>query len=412
MLNGFIGLAAILALAWACSENRRAVRPGMIAAGLGLQFAVGLALLKLPQAQAAFLALNRVVEALDQATRAGTSFVFGYLGGGPLPFDESSPGASYVFALRGLPIIVVMSALSSLLFHWGVMPAVVRAFARVLQRGMRIGGALGVGCAANIFVGMVEAPLLVRPYLGNMTRSELFTLMTCGMATVAGTVLVLYASIIGPVVPGALGHILAASIMSAPASILLAQTMIPETQKLTEGDVASPDDAANAMDAVTKGTASGVALLVNVVGLLIVLVALVALANQCLALLPSVGGDILTLERLLGWIMRPLVWLIGVPWSEAGTAGALMGVKTVLNEFLAYLQLAATPADLLGERSRVIMTYALCGFANPGSLGIMIAGLGAMVPERRAEIVSLGLRSLLAGTLATLMTGAVVGILY
>lgn len=411
MLQGTLGLAAFTAIAWLLSENRRAVRPGIIAAGIGMQFAIGLLLLKLPGSQEAFLALNHLVEALDAATTAGTSFVFGYLGGGNLPFEEPFPGAAYIFAFKGLPILVFMSALSSLLFHWGVMPLVVRFFSLLLQRGLRIGGALGVGCAANIFIGMVESPLLVRPYLANMTRSELFTLMSCGMATVAGTVLILYASIIGPVVPGALGHILAASIMSAPASIMLAMVMIPEDKAATHGDVAAPTEASNSMDAIVQGTASGVSLLINVVGLLIVLVALVSLSNQILALFPAFDGQPITLQRIFGWIMAPLVWLAGVPWSEAHAAGSIMGTKTILNEFLAYLDLAGPAGQALSERSRIIMTYALCGFANPGSLGILIAGLGAMAPERRPEIISLGTRCLIAGTLATLMTGAVVGVL-
>jgi len=412
MLQGAFGLIVFIALAWLASENRRAVSVRLIAAGLGLQFAVGLLLFKIPGAQQVFLFLNRMVQILDTATTAGTSFVFGYLGGGTLPFSEPWPGAAFVFALKALPIIIVMSALSSVLFHWRIIPAVVRLFSLILQRSMGIGGALGVGAAANIFVGMVEAPLLVRPYLLNMTRSELFALMTCGMATVAGTVLVLYAQVVAPVVPGAMGHILAASLMSAPASVMLAMVMIPESGAGTQGDIADPDQAVSTMDALARGTERGVQLLINVIGLLIVLVACVSLINQILSLLPVVDGAPLTLERMLGWVMSPLVWLAGVPWSEAPTAGSLMGTKTMLNEFIAYLALANTPAELLSERSRVIMTYALCGFANPGSLGIMIAGLGTMVPERRDEIVSLGMRSVVVGTLATLMTAAVTAILY
>lgn len=412
MLQGILGLCVFVALAWLLSENRRAVRPRLIVAGLGLQFAVGLLLIKVPWAKQIFIFLNHSVQILDKATTAGTSFVFGYLGGGALPFDEPWPGAAFVFALKALPIIIVMSALSALLFHWRIIPAVVRLFSAILQRSMGIGGALGVGAAANIFVGMVEAPLLVRPYLLNMTRSELFALMTCGMATVAGTVLVLYAQVVGPTVPGALGHILAASLMSAPAALMLSMIMIPQSGGTTHGDIASPDNAISSMDAITRGTARGVTLLINVIGLLIVLVALVSLVNQMLALLPGLGGEPLTLERMLGWVMSPLVWLAGIPWSEAPTAGALMGTKTMLNEFIAYLALAGTPPELLSEKSRVIMTYALCGFANPGSLGIMIAGLSTMAPERRDEIVALGLRSVVAGTLATLMTGAVLSVIY
>jgi CNT family concentrative nucleoside transporter len=276
---------------------------------------------------------------------------------------------------------------------------------------MGIGGALGLGTAANIFVGMIEAPLFIRPYLMKMTRSELFAIMTCGMATIAGTVMVLYASILGDTVPNALGHILIASFISAPAAITVAGIMVPETGEPTSGRIVPPQKAASSMDAVTRGTLDGLTLLLNIVAMLVVLVALVHMVNQILGMLPAMGGSDVTLQRILGTIMAPVVWLMGVPWSEARTAGSLMGTKTVLNEFLAYLQLVQLPEGTLADRSRLIMTYAMCGFANFGSLGIMIGGLGSMAPERRGEIVALGLRSIVAGTIATCMTGAVVGIL-
>jgi CNT family concentrative nucleoside transporter len=235
-------------------------------------------------------------------------------------------------------------------------------------------------------------------------------IMTCGMATIAGTVMVLYASILGDVIPNALGHILVASIISAPAAITVAGIMVPEEGEATSGKIVPPQQASSSMDAVTRGTLAGLELVLNIVAMLIVLVALVHLVNLILGLLPAFGGADLTLQRLLGYVMAPVVWLMGIPWSEASTAGSLMGTKTILNEFLAYLDLARLPAGSLGERSRLIMIYAMCGFANFGSLGIMIGGLGTMAPERREEIVSLGLRSILAGTIATCMTGAAVGI--
>lgn len=405
------GLLVLAALGWLLSENRRAVRWKPVAAGLGLQVGLAALLLKLPGSKAVFLTLNRVILALEQATTAGTSFVFGYLGGARLPFSPTDPGAGFVLAFRALPLILVMSALSALLFHWRVLPLVVRGFSWLLRRALGIGGALGVAAAANVFVGMVEAPLLVRPYLRDLTRSELFAVMTCGMATIAGTVLVLYASILKAVIPDVVGHILTASLISAPAAITVAKLMVPDAGTATGGDLAPPRPYAGAMDAVTKGTTEGIPLLLNIVALLVVLVALVSLANQALGLLPPVAGEPVTLQRLLGLLMAPLVWLTGIPWAEAPVAGSLMGTKTVLNELLAYLDLAALPPDALSPRSRLIMTYCLCGFANFGSLGIMIGGLGAMVPERRPEIVSLGLRSIVSGTLATCMTGAVVGLL-
>ena len=350
--------------------------------------------------------------ALQEATTKGTSFVFGYLGGAPAPFEGGgTPGATtFILAVQALPLVLVVSALSSLLFYWRVLPVIVRGLSWLLQKSMGIGGALGLGAAANIFVGMIEAPLFIRPYLKKMTRCELFTVMTCGMATVAGTVMVLYASILNGVIPNAMAHILIASIISAPAAITVSAIMVPETGERTAGEIVPPRQADSSMDAVTKGTLDGLSLLLNIIAMLVVLVALVHLVNLLLGLFPAVGGRQLSLQGVLGTIMAPVVWLMGVPWSEAHTAGSLMGTKTILNEFLAYLDMAQLSREALGDRSRLIMTYAMCGFANFGSLGIMIGGLGTMAPERREEIVGLGLRSIVSGTIATCLTGAAVGI--
>ena len=411
MLQSLLGVAALTVLAWALSEDRRRPAWRMAAAGLGLQFATALALLKLPGATAFFLGLNALVAALDAATTAGTSFVFGYLGGGTLPFAESHPDSAFILAFKSLPLVLVVSALSSLLFYWRVIPVVVRGISWGLQKAMGIGGAVAVAVAANVFVGMVEAPLLIRPYLGRMDRGELFMVMTSGMATIAGTVMALYATVLSPVIPDAVGHILVASLISAPASVMVAALLVPSGGEPTGGGLAPASPAGSAMDAVTRGTLDGLSLLLNIVALLVVLVALVALANAGLGLLPDAAGAPLTLQRMLGWIMAPVCWLMGVPWDEAAQAGALMGEKTVLNEFIAYLDLARLPAGALSERTRLILTYAMCGFANFGSLGIMLGGLCAMAPERRQEIVGLGLKSILSGTLATCLTGAVAGVL-
>ena len=411
VLRGLAGIAVFLLLAWLMSENRRRIPLKTIAAGIGAQIILGLVLLKVPVCMQLFLLLNEAVMALEAATAAGTAFVFGYLGGAELPFAETYPGAAFILAFRALPLVLVISALSALFFHWRILPLVVKGFSWCLQKTMGIGGAEGLGVSANVFVGMVESPLFVRPYLESMTRSELFALMTTGMATIAGTVMVLYASILGDGIPGVMGHILTASIISVPAAVTVAKIMIPETGQLTGGDLTALPEDAGSMDAVTRGTIQGVELLINIVAMLVVLVALVHLSNALLGLLPDIGGQSLTLQRGLGLAMAPVVWLMGVPWSEAATAGSLMGVKTILNEFLAYLELSRLPAGTLSERSTLIMTYAMCGFANPGSLGIMIGGLGTMAPGRRSEIVSLGMRSVAAGTLATCMTGAVVGVI-
>jgi CNT family concentrative nucleoside transporter len=411
-LHSAAGFLCLALLAWVLSERRKEVRLRTWGAGLGFQILLAVLLLKLPASQDVFLWLNRAVQALEESTRAGTGLVFGYLGGAPLPFEETSPGASYILAFRGLPLVLVISALSSLFFYWRILPAVVRAFSWVLQRVMGMGGVEGLGTAANVFVGMVESPLLVRPYLREISRSELFTLMTSGMATIAGTVMVLYASLLEGVAPGIMGHLLTASIISAPAAVTVAKLMIPETGVPNTGKVDLSGEANSSMDAITRGTVQGIRLLLNIVAMLVVLVALFHLVNMVLAFLPRLGGEPITFQRLVGYVMTPVTWLMGIPWAEAHTAGTLMGTKTVLNELVAYLDLTALPAGRLSDRSRLILVYAMCGFANFGSLGIMIGGMGAMARERRDEIVGLGVKSIVAGTLATCMTGALVGVLY
>lgn len=410
-LQSLLGLIVLLALAWLLSESRRGIRLRLIIGGLGMQFLLGLLLLKWPPAGEAFLAINHLVIALQRATDAGSHFVFGYLAGAAPPFPITAPERLYVFAFRALPLILVISSLSALLFHWRILPLLVRGFAWLLRHTLGTDGPLGLATAANVFVGMTEAPLLVRPYLRTMSRAALFALMVGGMATVAGTVMLLYASLLADLIPNAMGQILTASLMSAPAALVIAGIMVPDTAPAGSCALPIPVESESAVDAITRGALAAIPLMLNVMALLIAMLAMVSLTNDLLGLLPQVGGAPLNLERLFGWLFAPLVWLIGVPWQEAQSAGALMGTKTVLNEIIAYVQLAQLPPEALGERARLIMLYSLCGFANFGSLGIMIGGLSTIVPERRSEIVALGMKSILAGTLATLMTGAIVGML-
>lgn len=410
-LQSLLGFFVLLLIAWLFSENRRVVDWRLLLAGSLLQFALAALLLKWQALHQLLSGLNDAVLALQAATEQATAFTFGYLGGAPLPFEETQPGASFILAFHALPLVIVVSALTSILTYWRVLPRIIQVFSLLLERSLGVSGSVGLSTAANIFVGMVEAPLFIRPWLGRLSRSELFIVMTAGMATIAGTVLVLYASILGKVLPDAVGHLLIASLISAPAAVVVARLMTPETGMGHTADIDIPQTASSTMDALTQGAQSGLQLFLNIIAMLLVLVALVHLANGMLGLLPEVGGAAITLERLLGYVMAPVVWLMGVPWQEAQTAGALMGVKTVLNELIAYLQLAQLPPETLSLRSRLIMTYALCGFANFGSLGIMIAGLTTMAPERRDEVLALGGRSIIAGTLATCCTGAVVGAL-
>jgi CNT family concentrative nucleoside transporter len=400
-MHAIVGMIGLLAIAWALGEDRRGVPWRAVAAGVVLEIVLAVLFLKIPMVKSGFMTLNDALLVLEKATQAGTGLVFGYLGGAPTPFTVTVPEATFVLAFRALPIVLVISALSALLFYWRVLPAVVRAISWMLRKSMGVGGVVGLSTAANVFVGMVEAPLFVRPYLARVSRGELFAIMVAGMASIAGTVLFLYASILGPVLPNAAAHLLIASILSAPAALAVSFLMVPPRGDATGGDLELRSEASGAMDAITRGTLDGAQLLINIVAMLVVFVALVALVNLIIA--PY------SLQGLLGALLAPLAWLCGVPWAEAQSAGALLGTKTVLNELIAYIDLSK---GALSERSRVLMTYALCGFANFGSLGIMIGGLGTMCPERRAEVVALGMKSIVAGTLATCFTAASVALIF
>ncbi len=410
--SGF-GVVALLAIAWVVGENRRAVSLRQATIGLAVTLVTALVLIKVPLVTQAFGAINDAVGSIAAATRAGTAFVFGYVGGGPPPFDPKTPGADFILAFQALPIVLVKSVLTTLLFYWRVLPPIVRGMAWLLERPLGVGRAVGLSTAANVFLGMVEAPLFIRPYLAQLTRSELFLVMTGGMAGIAGTVLVLYATLLAPLIPDAPAHFVIASVLGAPAAILVSLIMVPETSdKRTGGALESPDIAVSStMDAIVKGTMAGLELLLNIIAMLLVLVALVYLANAIIGLLPEIGGAKISLQRLLGYVMAPVCWLMGLPWPQAVTAGSLMGTKTVLNELIAYVDLSKLGTDALDARSRLIMLYAMCGFANFASLGIMIGGLGIMAPERREEINSLGLKSIVSGTLTTCLMGAIVGVL-
>ena len=393
-------MAGLLALAWAASENRRVIPWRAVLVGLGLLIFGAALFLKVPLIKDAFMKLNDVLLVLEKATQAGTSLVFGFLGGAEPPYPVSDPASNFVLAFRTLPLVLVISALSALLFHWRVLPAIVRAMSVVLETTMQVGGVVGLSTAANVFVGMVEAPLFVRPYLAGISRGELFAIMVGGMASIAGTVLFLYGSILSRTQPDAVAHLMIASILSAPAALVIAFLMVPP-EGTTASEVRIESDATSAMDALTRGTLEGVQLLLNIVAMLVVFVSLVALVNLVIAPYTLQGG--------LGWVLAPLAWLCGISWDDARAAGSLLGTKTVINEFVAYLDLAAMTD--ISERSRLLLTYALCGFANFGSLGIMIGGLGTMSPERRSDVLDLGMKSIVAGTLATCLTAATVALL-
>lgn len=409
-LQSLLGIAAILGLAWVLSENRRAFPLRTVVAGLAVQIGLALLLLKVPLAREGLFALNGLVAALTEATKQGTSFVFGYLGQGDAPFTITQPSAFINLTFGVLPIIIVISALSALLWHWRILALLVKGIAVVLRRVLGIGGAVGLGGASTVFLGNVEGLLVIRPYLAKLNRSELYIMFTVGMSVVAGTVFVLYATILKPVLPSALGHILIASMMSLFGAIVIARIMVPgdaATDTVSDSEMKYR----SSMDAVSHGTEVGLRIWLQITAMLIVVTALVAMANMILAHVPEIFGAPLTLQRLLGWVFAPVVWLYGVPWSEAASAGSLLGTKTILNELVAYIDLTKLPAGALDPRSTLIVVYAMCGFANFSSVGIVIAGMSALEPERRNEVVPLVMRALLSGTMASGLTGCIIGLL-
>jgi len=405
-----LGIVVIVALAWAVSENRRAFDWRIVASGLGMQLVIALVLLKLPVARDVLFGLNGVVTMLNEATRTGSGFVFGYIGGGPLPFTATAPNNLVSLAFGVLPLVMVISALSAILWHWGILGRIVNGVAFVLKRVMGIGGAVGLGAAATVFLGNIEGQLVIRPYLSRMSRTELFILMTTGLAVIAGTVFVLYATILAPVMPDSLGHLLVASMMSLPAAIMIARIMVPGKAD-TDHSGKTGHEYRSTMDAMSDGTENGLKIYLQIIAMLLVTVALVALVNAILAYFPALGGAPLTLERILGWVFAPVVWLYGVKASDAVAAGGLMGTKIVLNELISYVNMANLPPGTLSPRTIHIMVYAMCGFANTASVGILIAGMGALLPDRRDEIVPLALKALLSGAMATGLSACWIGLL-
>ena len=410
-MQALVGIVALLAIAWLLAERRREIRLSQVAIALAVQAVLAFALLNFAVVRDALLVLNHIIRAMEAATLAGTSLMFGFLGGEPAPFvfveDNPARTLAPIFAFRILPQILVFSVVVALLWHLRVLPWLIRAFAWALAKTLGLGGAVGVAAASSVFLGLVESPLVIRAYLKSLTRSELFVVITCGMSTVAGSIMALYAIILTPVIDGALGHVLIASVINVVGAVMIARIMIPE-QAQTGGDLAAALKYESIMDAISRGTTDGLRLVANVAATVIVLVSLVALGNYALGAF-TVFGEPLALERITGWALAPIAWLIGVPWAEATQAGALLGTKVILNELIAYLQFAESGANLSAQ-TRIILTYALCGFTNFGSFGILIGGLGVLVPERRGELLRLAPRTLIAGTLVSCLTGAVAGL--
>ena len=414
--RGLLGIALMVLLAWVISEDRSA-RPTWrwIAGALALQAGLALLIVRVPFVWDAVTLANEAVAAIERATLDGSSYMFGYLGGAPLPFElAQGTEAPVIIAFQILPLVIVFSALAALLWHWGVLRWLVDGLSFLLRRTLRVSGVVGLSGGANMFLGVVESPLVVRAYFAQMSRADLFQVMVLAMATISGAILILYATTLSRTVPDAVGHMISASLISLPAALLIAKLMVPG-EASAEGE--EPDARSqglkfeSSIDAIIKGTMDGMQLFLAVIAVIIVVFALVSLADQLLALLPMVDGEPLSLKRTFGWLFSPLMWLIGVPWAEAQAAGSLMGTKAILNEYVAYLELAALPPSTFAPRSLLIVTYALCGVANLASIGLLVSTIGTLCPERRAEVAGLGVRSWIAGNMATAMTGAWIGLI-
>ena len=413
--QSLLGVAVTIGLCWILSEARGRFPWKLAIGAIVVQAALVLLLFGVPASRSVLAVAGQGVDGLSNSTQAGVKFVFGFLAGGDAqPFTVSNPGNLFVFAFRVLPVILVICALSALLWHWKILKWVTQGFGVVFEKTMGLRGAPALAAAATVFMGQVEGPIFIRSYLATLSRSELFLLLTVGMSCVSGSTMVAYATILKAVLPNAAAHVLTASLISAPAGVLLARILVPrdpEAEKPQAVDPGASKVYESSIDALIKGTTDGLQIVLNIAATLIVFVSLVAMVDGLLGMAPNVGGAPLSVERGLGLIFAPLAWCMGINWSEAPTAGSLLGVKLVLTEFSAFIDLSKIPPGVISDRTRVIMTYALCGFANIASVGINVAGYSVLVPERRGEIMGMVWKAMMGGFLATCMTASVVGLL-
>mgnify|MGYP001320634919 FL=1 len=411
ILIGFIGLVCI---AIPFSQNRSSINYRYIFVAIVFQIILAFALLKIPFIVQIFAYLSDGVSSLQAATQEGAEFVFGYLSNSSnSPFEPSGAGNSMIFAFQILPLIIVISSLSALLWFWNILPLIISAISKIFEKLFNIGGPIGLGATANIIMGQVEAPLLVRPYLSRMSEKELLILMTAGMSTVSGSIMIALVSMLQPQFPdlNLIQHLVSASILSIPAAIMYANIMIPSAEVTNFDGNAIPKVYDSSMDAITRGTRDGLDICLNVGAILIAFIALVSLLNSILGIAGGwIGISDLSLQLILGYMFFPIVWLMGVPLSETLASAELLGLKTALNEFVAYGALANIEPGVLSERSKLITLYGLCGFANFSSVGILVSGISAMAPERKNDLIKVSLKALVGATLASCMTGLVIGI--
>ena len=414
IIQAIIGFIGLVCIAIPFSNNMSSINIKHIFAAIILQIFLAFALIKIPFIVQIFAYLSEGVTALQTATQEGAEFVFGYLSNSSSsPFENSGTGNSMIFAFQILPLIIVISALSALLWFWNILPLIIRAISKVFEKLFNIGGPIGLGATANIIMGQVEAPLLVKPYLSRMTEKELLILMTAGMSTVSGSIMIALVSMLAPQFPDTnlIQHLVSASILSIPAAIMYANIMIPSNEVTNFDGASVPKVYESSMDAITRGTKDGLDICLNVAAILIAFIALVSLLNSILGICGGwIGISDLSLQLILGYVFFPIVWLMGVPLSETLASAELLGLKTALNEFVAYGALANIESGILSERSKLITLYALCGFANFSSVGILVSGISAMAPERKNDLIKVSLKALIGATLASCMTGLVIGI--
>lgn len=423
VIRGLIGMFFLILITWLFSTNRKAINWQLVGTGLAFQLVIAVLVLKVSFVEQAFNWVSSFIVTIIEQTQSGVNFVFGQFGIGEI----QSPLVNFAFTI--LPTIIFFSALMSLLYYWGILQKIVYIFAWIMKKFMRLSGAESLAAAGNVFLGQTESPLLVKPYLGKMTKSEIMCLMTGGMATIAGGVLASYIGFLGGDDPEQriffAKHLLTASIISAPAAIIAAKILVPETEEInTDLSISKDKIGTNALEAISNGTSDGLKLAVNVGAMLLVFISLMALGNTALEWIGSFGGindwiaantqySVLSFELILGYIGRPIVWIMGIDWSESIYVGELLGTKTVVNEFMGYIKLGEMKsAGVLSEKSVIMSTYMLCGFANFASIGIQIGGIGALIPSKKGLLSQLGMRSLIGGTVACLLTAVVVGMMY
>lgn len=412
LLRALLGLLVFMGIAWALSENRRAIHYKAMAGGLAAQILFALLLTRVPGVVTALGGIAHGVDNLQHSAEQGAIFVFGYLGGGMQPFPKVDHAAStFIFALQVIPAVLLVSALAALLWHWGVLRWIVQASAWLFGRLFGVSGPVGVSTSACIFLGMIEAPLLVRPLLPKLSRGEFFIIMVDGLSVIAGSAMILLGAMLAGRVPGAFTHLLTASLISTPMAITLARVVIPSDIVRTTERIPLQSSYKSSLDAMTHGTINAVRIAAYVIALLIVFIGSITLINTILGAIPTSGAPI-TLTTIFGTIFSPVAWLMGVPMPDLATVGGLLGTKVTLNEVVAYGQLADLPPGTLTERGALIATYALCSFGNFGSVAILIGTLTAMAPEKGNEIVELGMKALLTAFLTSCMTGTIIGILF